>query len=181
MDSSEFGKIWTLFGELFPASPKLKNKNSRMVWEIGLAPYELGAVTQAVMEYARRNKFFPDLADITASLPMAVAEKRDETERNDVSWALPYVQKLMARATSDPVMALALHLVGLQTWPEAEAAGMSWGEWTSLYNGAKGSLLPPTYASLKRQGMTYEETCRFVEQAWSDFWAAHGAPERGVP
>jgi hypothetical protein len=67
MTKEEFSKVWTLITELwFEQAKKRKPK----VWYIGLQPYSMEEVTDRIMEYARNNKFFPDLADITAGLKM---------------------------------------------------------------------------------------------------------------
>lgn len=183
MDQSEFGRIWTLFGELFPASPKLKSKNTRMVWEIGLAPYDLDCVTQSVMSYARKNKFFPDLADITAPLPESAPPVKDhQPQPFEVSEQelLRCNQRNAAMTTREPLVSLALHLVGLQSWPEANADGVAWDEWERRIDACR-QLLPPKFYQLRRDGMTYRESIPVIEKAWTQFWAHHGEEDHGVP
>ena len=184
MDQSEFGRIWTLFGELFPASPKLKSKNTRMVWEIGLAPYDLDSVTQAVMAYARKNKFFPDLADITAPLPDPApppGEHQPQPFEVSKQELLRCAQHNTALVTSRvPEISMALHLVGLQTWLEAKADGVDWDEWERRLDACR-QLLPPKFSQLRNEGLSYHESIPVIERAWSQFWAHHGEEDHGVP
>lgn len=83
MTDMEFERIWTLFGELFPASAKGKSAKSKRVWQVALAPYEQDAVSAATLVYARRNKFFPDVADITGNLPVPGQTEQEENRRKD--------------------------------------------------------------------------------------------------
>lgn len=182
MDAKEFGKVWTLMGELFPPSPKLKSKNSKLVWEIGLSPYDLQAVTNALMAYARKNKFFPDLADITGNLPEPEAAVTEGAAPGpgDISLVLPYMRKLAEQQSTNPAMARALHLIGMQTLPEAEADGMTWEEWEAAVD-ARRHELPPRWCDFKRQGLTFAESAEVIRAAWADFWRLHGEPDHGMP
>lgn len=72
MQEKEFDKIWNLLRGLWPANI---GRIDRRVWQLGLAPYGMDDCAAAIMEYARQNKLFPDLADVTAQLlPEAAAE-----------------------------------------------------------------------------------------------------------
>lgn len=68
MTEAEFSRLWALFGELFPAAVKKKGDKARSVWHKGTEPFLLSDVTAAVMDHARKNNFFPDLAEITSRL-----------------------------------------------------------------------------------------------------------------
>lgn len=129
MDTAEFENLWTLMANLFPASPKLKKRNMKRVWEIAVNPYALGDVTDAVMHYARSNKFFPDVADITAGLPAPVPSAPQERGREDLSWMLAYIQREAAHYSADH--AEAYHSAGVQTWQEARESGMKWPDWVA--------------------------------------------------
>ena len=65
MTTTEFERVWNLLSGLWPNASK---PNRKRIWEIGLAPYGMDDCTNAIMEYARRSKYFPDLADVTAAL-----------------------------------------------------------------------------------------------------------------
>lgn len=84
MTQNDFDRIWRLFETLFPAAARKKSENEKIVWRVGLEPYALQDVTGAVMDYARQSKFFPDLADITASLPRGPSPRELEARRRDV-------------------------------------------------------------------------------------------------
>lgn len=76
MQEKEFDKIWNLLRGLWPANI---GRIDRRVWQLGLAPYGMDDCAAAIMEYARRNKLFPDLADVTAQLlPEAAPETRPD-------------------------------------------------------------------------------------------------------
>ena len=83
MTQNEFDRVWRLFETLFPAAAKKKSENERAVWRVGLEPYGMQDVTDAVMNYARQSKFFPDLADITAPLPRQPSAREIERRRRD--------------------------------------------------------------------------------------------------
>lgn len=85
MTQSEFGRVWRLFETLYPAAAGKKSENDKAVWRVGLEPYEMQDVTNAVMDYARRSKYFPDLADVTAALPRQPSAREREQLRRDIA------------------------------------------------------------------------------------------------
>ena len=68
MSNGEFEKVWRLLGSLFPGAAAKKGQVDKSVWRHALEPYSMQEITDRIMVYARQNKFFPDLADITAKL-----------------------------------------------------------------------------------------------------------------
>ena len=96
MTQNEFDRVWRLFEILFPAAAKKKSENERAVWRVGLEPYGMQDVTDAVMKYARQSKFFPDLADITASLPRQSSARELEQLWRDVK-NLPKIYEQIRR------------------------------------------------------------------------------------
>ena len=68
MSGNDFEKIWRLLGSLYQGAAAKKGPVDKAVWKHALAPYDMTTVSEQIMAYARRNKFFPDLADITAHL-----------------------------------------------------------------------------------------------------------------
>ena len=68
MTNDEFEKIWRLLSSLFPSAAAKKSKVDIVVWRKGLEPYAMSEVSDRIMTYAQRNKYFPDLADITGNL-----------------------------------------------------------------------------------------------------------------
>lgn len=86
MTGEDFGKIWRMIIALWPNASPGKSENVRRVWEYGLRPYSSEDVTERVIRYARQNKFFPDLADVTGGLreqedPEKQREEIEHTKR----------------------------------------------------------------------------------------------------
>ena len=89
MQDKEFDRVWNLLAGLWPLNIA---KANRRVWQVGLAPYSMADCTGAIMDYARRNKLFPDLADVTAQL---LPETPTETELDDLD--ARHVRDVIAR------------------------------------------------------------------------------------
>lgn len=135
MQTEEFDKIWNLYQTLFPAaSSRLKNANTRKAWQVALEPYAMDDVVDASMRWARKTKFFPDIADITGNLiPEQLAEDAEdpaldrEDRRMCPKWMIPYVQRTFGRIAEG--CREQLHAAGLETWREASERGVPWLEW----------------------------------------------------
>ena len=91
MTNGEFEKVWRLLGSLWPAAAAKKSKVDIAVWRKGLSGYLMEDVSERVMEYAKENKYFPDLSDITAGL------KTDDDETAEAEEAVIHNAKLYAR------------------------------------------------------------------------------------
>lgn len=146
MQSEDFEKIWTLYRTLFPASAaKIRSENMKMVWRVALSPYGMDDVVEASMAWARKNKFFPDIADITGALAPEGQTASGETAGQaqlspDV---LPYVRKFYGNLADERCRQL--HAAGLETWFEAEARGVTWKDWTQQCRKIYGGDLLPRY------------------------------------
>lgn len=68
MDKPETVKIFDLLQQFYPQAAALKDKKKRYAWRLALEPYAFEDVKAAVLSYARKGKFFPDLSDITSGL-----------------------------------------------------------------------------------------------------------------
>ena len=68
MENGEFEKIWRLMGILWPNAAAKKSEVDKAVWRKALAGYTMQSVSDRIMAYAKGNKFFPDLADVTKGL-----------------------------------------------------------------------------------------------------------------
>ena len=179
MTTEEFGQYWTLMRNLFPAASRLNSENTKMVWAVALEPYTLDQVTNATMDYARKNKFFPDIADITGGLPLP--EEQPVDADCGTAWMLPYIQRSREQlSAARPLIATALRAVGRRTWPEARADGTSWTDWVADHDRAR-SLLPRSLGEMIGGGMDPEQAMQERRTAWADFWAAHGVADLGVP
>lgn len=136
MSSDDFAKIWGLFRTLFSPSPRVNSEKERIVWEVALRPYSLDDVTSSVMAWARKSKFFPDIADITGKLtpveaPPEKLKKRQNSPYGDTAWMAPYIRKMAARITEEDLEGI--HAAGLLTWGEAEEKGVDFADWNREY------------------------------------------------
>ena len=68
MTSAEFEKVWNLLSSLYPNSAAKKSKVDIAVWWRALKDYDMKKVSETIMAYAKKNKYFPDLVDITKHL-----------------------------------------------------------------------------------------------------------------
>lgn len=136
MSQNDFETIWNLFRRLFPASPRVKGEKEKRVWGRALKPYGLEDVTESVMAWARKSKFFPDVADITGKLTPVettpeIPPDRKERLYGDTAWMAPYIRKMAAKITdaeSEEIQA-----AGLMTWGEAEKNGIDFFDWNLEY------------------------------------------------
>ena len=115
MTKTETAKLFTLLGQFYPN--KAPTAELRLAWELALEPYAYEDVRTAAIAYARGNKFFPDLVDITGGL--APAQGSDETpERGarDRSWMQKYI------LPDDPDSVSRYARQHGMTWPQAAAA-----------------------------------------------------------
>ena len=146
MQAEEFEKIWTLYRTLFPAaSARISSPNVKMTWQVALAPYAMDDVVDASMEWARRSKFFPDIADITSALtPLGEHDRGNPSDRSG-QWeheVTHYVRELFSHTAERRKDQM--HAAGLETLQEAESHGVPYREWIDqcrLVFG--GRLFPP--------------------------------------
>jgi len=138
MNTEEFDKLWRLFASLFPAAVKKRGPNAKEVWERAMSPYSLDEATEATLKYARQNKFFPDVADITGGL--APVEPEMEEAKPDPAFGDYGCMKKHVAALRDVVTALdaRYHAAGVVTLTEAKAQGMGYNKWAELCRSAGG-------------------------------------------
>lgn len=74
MEKNEVGKLFTLLEQFYPN--KQISEHMKLAWSIALESYKYGDVKAAAIAYARRNKFFPDLPDLTAGLEVNAGETK---------------------------------------------------------------------------------------------------------
>lgn len=93
MDRSEVEKLFTLFSQFWPN--KQVTTKMKLAWEIALEPYSYADVRAAAVAYARRNKFFPDVADITMGIEPQEEQPPEETldTMERFAWMRDYVHK----------------------------------------------------------------------------------------
>ena len=80
MTKRDVEKLFSLLEQLFPEATRKRKSPVRLsAWALALEPYAYEDVKAAAVEYARRKKFFPDIADLTASLsPVVNPSPREE-------------------------------------------------------------------------------------------------------
>lgn len=93
MDRCEVEKLFTLFSQFWPN--KQVTAKMKLAWEIALEPYGYADVRAAAVAYARRNKFFPDVADITMGIAPQEEPPPEETPdtMERFAWMSDFVHK----------------------------------------------------------------------------------------
>ena len=85
MDKNERQKIYTLLSKYYPRARQLKDSATLTAWGYVLERYTYEDVKNSVINYAARNKYFPDLADLTGGLkPIFRENPISEAERMDM-------------------------------------------------------------------------------------------------
>lgn len=91
MEKNEVGKLFTLLGQFYPN--KQLSENMKLAWGIALEPYRYGDVKTAAVAYVRRNKFFPDVADLTAGLETTEDKPAEKPvdRKAEAAWMRKYI------------------------------------------------------------------------------------------
>lgn len=91
MDKTDAGKIFDLLEQFYPNAAAIKDKKKRYAWRLALEPYSFEDVRAAVLDYAAKGKYFPDLSDITANLDRREASTPDKAKRDGNAWMEKYI------------------------------------------------------------------------------------------
>ena len=89
MTGEAVSRILSLLSAYFPnrkITPDLQR-----AWQLALKPYDYKDVKAQVVRYDRRSKFFPDVADITATLPEP--ERRNGENAGKNAWMGEYIKE----------------------------------------------------------------------------------------
>lgn len=139
MNEADRKKIYTLLSKFYPNARQLQDRATLTAWGYVLEKFTYDDVKTAVLDYAARNKYFPDLSDITGGLAPAVSAAPQtltertapmgETERRHLAAAMEWQKDWHAH----------LHSLGLPSFREATQAGLSPGQWLRLIS-SKGGL-----------------------------------------
>lgn len=113
MTKTETAKLFTLLGQFYPN--KVPTAELRFAWELAVEPYAYEDVRAAAIAYARENKYFPDVADITGGLA-PVRNDGEEPERGVRDWMRKYIPP------EDPDSVSRYAREHGLTWPQAAAA-----------------------------------------------------------
>lgn len=87
MDGAAVSRILALLSAYFPnrrITPEIQR-----AWQLALKPYDYKDAKAQVVRYVRRNKYFPDVADITAALPEPEQRNGESAGRN--AWMGNYI------------------------------------------------------------------------------------------
>lgn len=132
MDEADRKKIYTLLSKFYPNAKQLQDRATLTAWGFVLEKFTYDDVKAAVLDYAARNKYFPDLSDITGSL---TPERGDVPDLPDGRDNPPGEIEQKCRESALEWQAewhAQLHAMGLPTFREATQAGMSPGAWLRL-------------------------------------------------
>lgn len=129
MTEDERRKIYTLLSKFYPNARQLKDRSTLTAWGLVLEQFPYDAVKSAVLAYAARNKYFPDLSDITSGLPdpepvpaVSRTAPMGEVEKRHLAKSLAWQQEWHTHLRS----------IGLPTLREATQSGMTPGQWVRL-------------------------------------------------
>ena len=124
MNCFEVNKLFKLLEQFYPKAKQVTSKELRQAWALALEPYAYEDVKAAAILYVTKNKYFPDLADLTGGITSA--------KREDIP--VKSIQEIM----SPPILAMVLRHVEscrdaeIPTATEAKKQGMSFDAWCLL-------------------------------------------------
>lgn len=136
MRKSEVQSLFNLLEQFYPNAKQISSKPVQAAWVLALEPYAYEDAKAAAIVYARKNKFFPDVADITGGLTPIEPEKEDA--KPDPSFGDYSCMKKHVAALRDVAMAIdaRYHQAGVPTLTEAREQGMGHDKWEGLCRNA---------------------------------------------
>lgn len=123
MTKDKVDQLFTMLSQFYPN--KSISDSMRLAWEYALEPYAYKDVKAAALVYARKNKFFPDLADLTKDI--ALPQDANATlwgtakPRVSIAWMKPHVEALAEQERERVSVSRFAREHGM-TWDEAAAA-----------------------------------------------------------
>lgn len=88
MTHEERQKIYHLLSEFYPKAKRLQKPETRTAWGLILEQFTYEDVKNAVLTYAAKNKFHPDISDITGGLVPVAGAPEPEPQEKSSSWYL---------------------------------------------------------------------------------------------
>lgn len=88
MTSQDMDRLWVLLGELFEHTKNLDPQKRKAAWLLSFKKYEYTQIRQAVLDLARKQKYFPTVAEVAALLP---EDQEQEAEEGQANEAVPRV------------------------------------------------------------------------------------------
>lgn len=136
MRKSEVESLFNLLGEFYPNAKQLCSKTAQAAWVLVLEPYAYEDAKAAAIAYARKNKFFPDVADITGGLHPIEPDRKEA--KSDPAFGDYNCMKDHVTAIKDAAMALGAHYhqAGVPTPAEAKEQGIGYDKWEELCRSA---------------------------------------------
>lgn len=133
MTGQDIDRLFELLAIFRPGDKHLEDQNLKNAWLFVLKPYCPEDVREAVAEYFRKNKYWPDVTDIAKLCPPIETENRSGSpEKTNHSW-----QKQMEMLRRYDDLKRKRRDAGLpETRWEAKEAGMSFEEYDQLVEGA---------------------------------------------
>lgn len=87
MTGQDIDRLFELLAIFRPGDKHLEDQNLKNAWLFVLKPYKAEDVRNAVAEYFRKNKYWPDVTDIANLCPPIEAENRNEfLGKTDHNW-----------------------------------------------------------------------------------------------
>lgn len=101
MTKAEFDKLWRLLGTYWPNAQQAKNADMRLAWWYAVQPINYDDAKAAVIAYTRKNKFFPDVADVTSGLIPEEPDAGDDSDHYHSPAYIAEIRKYVDRMFSD--------------------------------------------------------------------------------
>lgn len=129
MTGQDIDRLFELLAIFRPGDKHLADRNLKNAWLLVLKPYKTEDVRNAVAEYFRKNKYWPDVTDIAKLCPeIDKADRNGLSEKTDRHWKK---QLEMFRRYDD--LKRRRREIGLpETHWEAKDGGMSFEEYDQL-------------------------------------------------
>ena len=119
MDKSEVKKLWALLAELYPRQTQAATPERLGAWAMALEPYSYEQIRGAALAHARRNQYYPSVAELTDHLPRE--EARAFTDAG-IMWER-WIAEGKARDAADELGSVSRYArEHNMTWDEAKEA-----------------------------------------------------------
>lgn len=129
MTGQDIDRLFELLAIFRPGDKRLKNQSLKNGWLFVLKPYRPEDVREAMAEYLRRSKYWPDATDIAKLCPPIETENRNEfLGKTDHNWQ----KQLEMHGRYDDLKCRRRDAGLPETRWEAKEAGMSFEEYDRL-------------------------------------------------
>lgn len=65
MDRQDVDKLFRLLSQYYPNAKQLRSPDTKLAWALALEQYSYDDIRAAAVEHGAREKYFPDIADLT--------------------------------------------------------------------------------------------------------------------